>query len=134
PFTRHAIAGVGHFLLSMGGYGTSSTQLLNADGSCLQQWQSNGAYCVAPTGEVLVVEEFQRRQHMVILRADGSHQQGPALRGPDTTYPALSQNQDLIFWRHGQLIAIDRELKAHVLHSDDSLKERLILSRMLLSP
>src|SRR5262245_32262287 len=73
------------------------------------------------------------KMHVSLLERDGSVRKGPHLDDYSTTYPVMTRDGTMAFWRGGTLSMIDRDLERHVLYADAQLSERALMSRMLLS-
>ena len=74
------------------------------------------------------------RMRFVTLEDDGGVGDGPLLDGYYTTYPAISREGVVAFWRNGELVLIDDRMAKDVIYSDPPTAEQGVMSRMLLSP
>src|SRR5205823_2388561 len=74
------------------------------------------------------------RMRFVTLRDDGSLDRGALLDGYYTTYPAISREGVVAFWRDGELVLIDDRMVKDVIYSDPAAAEQGVMSRMLLTP
>ncbi|MEU5566724.1 hypothetical protein [Micromonospora musae] len=133
PYHHKAIAGPGRFLVGAQGYGALTSTLYDHDGRVAQTWPSHGQMLVDERGTIRGPESentMPSRSRFRVLNRDGSMRDGPPLTGYHTTYPALDDDGTTVFWRDGQLLAVDEELRRReLLRRDD---DRAVLSRVLL--
>jgi hypothetical protein len=137
PTHTLAIAGPGRFYQGIQGYGAFETRLLGPDGSILQRWESHGYAVIDEGGRVRSVEIencLPSRMRFVTWHEDGSVGDGPSLDEYYTTYPAISRNGVVAFWRNGELVLIDDRMVKEVIYSDPIAAKQGVMSRMLLSP
>jgi hypothetical protein len=59
---------------------------------------------------------------------------GPPLDEYYTTYPTISREGVVAFWRNGELVLIDDRMFKEVIYSDPLAAKQGVMSRMLLSP
>ncbi|MEM7344762.1 MAG: hypothetical protein AAF485_10995, partial [Chloroflexota bacterium] len=136
PAGTKAITNDEHFLIGAQGYGAFDTYLYDKEGTILNHWPSHGDYLLTEDGEIRLVEmenSLPSKMHFSILHTNGRVQKGPHLSGYHTTYPVIDKDCTAAFWRDGKLILIDKHLKKRILYSDNSLPERPLLTRMLLT-
>jgi len=137
PTHTLAIAGPGRFYQGLQGYGAFETRLLGPDGAVLQRWESHGYLVIDEGGRVRSVEMenvVPSRMRFVTLRDDGGVDRGPLLDGYYTTYPAISREGVVVFWRDGELILIGDLMTKDVIYTDPAAAEQDVMSRMLLTP
>lgn len=137
PTHTLAIAGKGRFYHGLQGYGAFETRLLGPDGTLQRRWKSHGHLVIDEGGRVHCVEMenvLPSRMRFVTLEVDGSVGDGPLLDGYDSTYPAISREGVVAFWRHGGLVLIDEAKTKEILVTDPSVAEEGPMTRMLLSP
>jgi hypothetical protein len=130
PYGYRATVGNGQFVIGMGGYGAADTFLYDGNGKCLKHWPCEGQYLLTPSGEIRVIE-FQHGPRLKTLLPDGTVRQGPILQGNHTARPALSGDGRMVFYREGQLIAADEQLRCQTLFSESEY--RAAGSRILLN-
>lgn len=128
-----AIAGPGEFLIGYLGH-PDRTAHYDAAGAVVREWQTHAQILVGADGvtagaELKFIEPSQ--SHFVRLRSDGTVEQGPALSGSYTTYPALDRDGTSVFWRDGVLHAVDADLRMREL-AEVRRRERALPSRALL--
>jgi hypothetical protein len=137
PTSTLAIAGPGRFYQGVQGYGAFETRLLGPDGEILRRWEVHGYIVIDEAGGVRCVEMenvLPSRMRYSLLLPDGDVQRGPLLEGYYTTYPLVSHEGVVAFWRNGELVLIDDRMERHVIDSDPPAAKEGVLSRMLLSP
>lgn len=137
PTGTLAVAGRGRFYQGIQGYGAFETRLLGPDGTVLQRWESHGSLVIDAKGQVRSVEMencLPSRMRFVGLQDDGGVDGGLPLEGYDTTYPAISREGTVAFWRDGELILVGAGMQKEVLYSDKKAAEQGEMSRMVLSP
>lgn len=69
------------------------------------------------------------RSRFRVLNPDGSVSDGPLLSGYHTAAPALDVDGTAVYWRDGQLLAVDAERRIRTLFAED---DRGVMSRILL--
>ncbi len=124
PTGSKAIVAPGQFLIGSQGYGAFETCLYDRDGAVKQRWPSHGYSVLTETGQICLVEMenvLPSKMHFSILERDGSVTRGPHPDDYYTTYPVLTCDNAIAFWRGGALILIDAELRNHVLYADSQL-------------
>jgi hypothetical protein len=137
PTGSLAIAGPGRFYQGIQGYGAFETRLLGPDGSTLQRWESHGDLILDEDGLVRSVEMencLPSRMRFVTLHDDGTVGDGPLLEGYYTSYPAISREGVVAFWRNGELVLIDDKMVREVIYSDPIAAPQAVIGRMLLLP
>ncbi len=70
------------------------------------------------------------RSRFRVLNPDSSVSEGPPLTGYYTTYPALDAEGTAVLWRDGKLLAVNPDLQASTLFTQDD--DRAVMSRVLL--
>lgn len=137
PTHTLAVAGPGRFYQGLQGYGAFETRLLGPDGAILRRWEVHG-YLVIDAGGVVRCVEMENvlpaRMRYSLLLPNRDVRRGPLLEGYYTTYPLVSREGVVAFWRNGELVLIDDRMDRHVIDSDPSATKEGVLSRMLLSP
>ncbi len=137
PTHTLAVAGLGCFYQGIQGYGAFETRLLGPDGDILRRWEVHGYLVIDDGGGVRCVEKenlLPSRMRYSLLLPDGDVRRGPLLDGYYTTYPLVSREKVVAFWRNGELVLIDDRMDRQVIGSDPSAAKEGVLSRMLLSP
>jgi hypothetical protein len=71
--------------------------------------------------------------HFSVFEQDGTVRKGPHLDGYYTTYPVVTRRDITVFWRHGELRAVDASLEERTLWEDQGLAEKVVMTRMLLA-
>ncbi|MBB1154422.1 hypothetical protein H4281_14870 [Amycolatopsis sp. DR6-1] len=133
PRCRCAIAAPGEFLIGEQGYGIFRTTRYDRAGTAVQQWPSHALLLIDRNGGIRGPESENIRRLRSRFRGlaeDGTLFGGPLLRDYYTTYPALDRNGTAVFWREGQLIAVDTDFYLRVLFASED--ERAVMSRVLL--
>ncbi|SIN93817.1 hypothetical protein SAMN05444166_1697 [Singulisphaera sp. GP187] len=137
PTSTLAVAGLGRFYHGLQGYGAFETRLLDHDGSVQRRWESHGFLVIDEQGRVRSLEMENRlpsRMRFVTLQDDGGVGNGPLLDGYYSSYPAISREGVVAFWRNGELVLIDDTMTKVVIYSDPLAAEQGLIGRMLLSP
>jgi hypothetical protein len=133
PYERKAIAGAGSFLIGQQGYGAFTTTRYDQQGHPQQTWPSHGMMLVDQHGTIRSAESENitpSRCRFRFLNSDSSVSDGPLLSGYYTTHPALDAEGTAVLWRDGKLLAVDSDLQARTLFTQDD--DRAVLSRILL--
>ncbi len=133
PYQHKAIAGAGSFLIGQQGYGAFTTTQYDPQGHAQQTWSSHGMMLIDRHGTISSAESenvLPSRSRFRILNPDRSLSDGPPLSGYSTTYPALDADGTAVFWRDGQLLTVDADLRARVLFAQKD--DRPVMSRILL--
>ncbi|MEU4160558.1 hypothetical protein [Actinoplanes sp. NPDC026670] len=133
PYCHKAITGPGSFLIGRQGYGEFTTTSYDATGQALRTWAGHGMMLVDRHGTVRSAELENgsvSRSRFRVLNPDGSVSDGPLLSGYHTTAPALDVDGTAVFWRDGQLLAVDAERRIRTLFAEDD--DRGVMSRILL--
>jgi hypothetical protein len=138
PSGDKAIVGAGQFLIGEQGYGTFSTTLYASDGSVLQRWKSHGYCIVDAMGAIRLVEMenvLPSRMRVAKLSRDGTVTHGRRLNGYRTSYPVLTEDGQMIFWREeeNRLFSVDAELNISVLSSTPIPTKAYFFGRTLLA-
>ena len=121
PIHHAATVGPGRFLIGAQGYGAFDTFLYDATKGLVREWNTHGYWVVRENSEVRLVEmenQLPSRMHVSVLEREGSVRKGPHLDGYHTTYPLLTSDGQLVFWRNGELCVVDETLERHVLHRE----------------
>jgi hypothetical protein len=106
------------WFLGQQGYGVFALRRFANDGSILDRWDSDGYVTALPSGPIHVIElenMLPSRTHASALLPGGIIKRGAHLEGFYTSRPALTADEELVFWRSGELLAIDRQLRARIL-------------------
>lgn len=141
PSWQKAIVGPGEFLIGFHGDAEFTTEHYDATGAVLRKWPTHVQMLIDTEGmisgpEALYVLESESapapRPHFVRLDPGGNAvQQGPALSGYHTTYPALDCDGTAVFWRDGRLRALDADLEERELfaagNDDQKVMRRVLL-------
>ncbi|WP_131816134.1 hypothetical protein [Mycolicibacterium porcinum] len=141
PSWQKAIVGPGEFLIGFHGDGEFTTEHYDATGAVLRKWPTHAQMLIDTEGmisgpEALYVLESESarapRPYFVRLDPGGNAvQQGPALSGYHTTYPALDCDGTAVFWRDGRLRALDADLEERELfaagNDDQKVTRRVLL-------
>jgi hypothetical protein len=126
----------GRFLIGFQGYDFFDSYLYTAEGSIKNHWKSHGYVVITEAGEVRIVEMENRlpsRMHVSVLEIDGTVRQGPHLDRYRTSYPVIDQQNNIWFWREGELTVVSADMKKRVVYSDFSAQPHLTMySQMLL--
>ncbi|WP_223874618.1 hypothetical protein [Salinispora fenicalii] len=133
PYMHKAITGPGSFLIGQQGYGAFTTTHYDPDGHAQQTWPSHGMMLVDHHGAISGAESENvtpSRSRFRVLNPDSSVSDGPLLSGYYTTYPALDADGTAVLWRDGKLLAVDPDLQARTLFTQDD--DRAVMSRILL--
>jgi hypothetical protein len=138
PYQRKAIDGPRRFLIGRHGYSAAAMELLDREGRVTQTWPTHGLFLVDRHGRIRGPESVNDISHPSLFRAlnpDGSMSDGPSLTGYYTADPAMDVHGAAVFWRDGQLLAVDpsagdadRQLRVLFARPD----ERVVMSRVLL--
>ncbi len=134
PYRHKAIAGPGSFLVGQQGYGAFTTTRYDPDGQPWQTWPSHGMMLVDRYGVISGPEAenvLPSRSRFRVLHPGGSLDDGPPLSGYYTTWPARDADGTTVFWRDGELTAVDPGLRARTLFARND--DRAVLSRILLA-
>jgi hypothetical protein len=75
----------------------------------------------------------RQRDGVDCCRATAAFRQGPHLDDYYTTYPVVSKQGVTVFWRHGELQAVDTALHKRTLWKDEGLAGKKIMTRMPLA-
>ncbi|MFJ6199092.1 hypothetical protein [Micromonospora sp. NPDC092111] len=133
PYMHKAITGPGSFLIGQQGYGAFTTTHYDPDGHAQQTWPSHGMMLIDHHGTISSAESENvtpSRSRFRVLNPDSSVSDGPLLSGYYTTYPALDAEGTAVLWRDGKLLAINPDLQARTLFTQDD--DRAVMSRILL--
>jgi hypothetical protein len=133
--SRVAVVGNERFLLGVQGYGAFDTYLYDRGGEPLQHWPSAGYAVVDGANRIRVIEMedvMPSRMHASVFDQDGTVRAGPHLDGYHTTYPLLTSEGALLFFRDGRLTTIDVDGELRVLYADPKTSDASVMSRMLL--
>jgi len=134
PSQHKAISGPGEFLIGSQGYGGFSTARYDPNGAVEQEWPTHAMPLVDRHGKISGPESTNAqpsRSHFVSLDPDGTVHRGPALSGYYTSYPALDNEGTAVFWRAGQLLAVDADFQMRELFALEGEK-RSVMSRVIL--
>lgn len=104
------------FLIGAQGYGAFETARITPEGTRVANWPSHGALTVGADGATSIVEMENRlpsRSKFQRLERDGTLTSGPDLPGYYTAPAAVDQEGTTVYWRNGQLKAVDAELNVH---------------------
>lgn len=116
PDGHKAIDQDGGFLIGAQGYGAFETARITPDGRRVADWPSHGVLTMGASGVVSIIEmtnDMSARSTFRRLERDGNLTSGPDLPGYYTAPAAVDQEGTTVYWRNGQLTAVDVELKAH---------------------
>ncbi|MEV6705457.1 hypothetical protein [Micromonospora wenchangensis] len=133
PYMHKAITGPGSFLIGQQGYGAFTTTHYDPDGHAQQTWPSHGMMLIDYHGTISSAESENAtpsQSRFRVLNPDSSVSDGPLLSGYYTTYPALDAEGTAVLWRDGKLLAINPDLQARTLFTQDD--DRAVMSRILL--
>jgi hypothetical protein len=135
PVGHKAISGPGEFLIGVQGYDEFATvRYTRADGEATR-WPTHGAMLIDHAGKLLGIEFDNRvgaQPRQRIMERDGSLSDGPVLTGYSATHPALDHDGTAVFWRNGQLLAVDAGLTLHELFSEKSASSSYTSRTLLL--
>lgn len=123
PIGHKAIPGPGEFLIGVQGYDEFATVRYTRDGGEAARWPTHGAMLMDHAGKLLGIESDNRaggQPRLRVMEPDGSLSDGPVLPGYSTGQPALDRDGTAVFWRNGQLLAVDAGLARHELFSERS--------------
>jgi hypothetical protein len=133
PSGINVIVAPGEFLIGHQGYGEFRTTRHDRSGATLQSWPSHGMLLVDRHGAIRGPEHenvLPSRSRFRELADDGTLRDGPPLSGYHTTYPALDDTGTAVFWRDGQLLAVDADFHSRTLFAAPD--DRTVMSRVLL--
>jgi hypothetical protein len=134
PCNYNAIAATGEFFIAQQGYGATETVRYDSSGMPAEQWPTNALLVTDSDGRVRG-PEYQNvlpsKSRFIELRSDGAVRNGDPLTGYYTSYPAVDDHGSVVFWRDGELVAVDSKLKKRVLLGIPRTK-REVLSRTLI--
>jgi hypothetical protein len=137
PESSVALVGPDAYLIGVQGYGAFDLYLYDRDGTERRHWPSHAEVVVTHAGDIRGVEmenALPSRMHFSEFLPDGTVRKGPHLDGYYTTYPVLSQQGIVAFWRDGALRTVNADLQSHTLWKDERLCGNNIMTRMLLTP
>jgi len=106
------------WFLGQQGYGAFELRRIARDGSILDRWDSDGYVTALPSGAIHVIELeniLPSRTHASALLPGGIIRRGAHLDEFYTSRPALTADEELVFWRNGEVQVIDGELKSRSL-------------------
>ena len=113
PGAYNAILGPGEFLLGYQGYGAFSANRHNDGGEVEQTWPTHLMPLVCDEGSIRGPESENitpSRSSFAVLTQDGTVTRGARLSGYQTSFPALDLHGTAVFWRNGELLAVDPDL------------------------
>ena len=118
PTGYNAVIGPGEFLLGHQGYGAFTTAHHNDRGKVVREWTTHAMLLIDRHGDIRGPESENitpSRSRFVTLEPNGTVTNGPPLSAYYTSFPAVDERGTTVFWRNGQLLAIEQDLTVRVL-------------------